>query len=153
MLSQIDHINLVVADMDAMIHFYTTALGLRITKRVTISGPWIAAVVGLANVQADVVYLDLPTGPRIELIHYLSPQADRPPMLDRPNTPGLRHLAFRVDDLDAAASLLDHYGIAHGPLQQVPDSQVTYANNVRKRLLYFNDPEGNLLELCEYKTP
>jgi catechol 2,3-dioxygenase-like lactoylglutathione lyase family enzyme len=34
----------------------------------------------------------------------------------------------------------------------VPSSQVTYANNVRKRLVYFRDPEGNLLELCEYRS-
>ena len=32
-------------------------------------------------------------------------------------------------------------------------TQVTYAGGVRKRLVYFHDPEGNLLELCEYKAP
>ena len=37
-------------------------------------------------------------------------------------------------------------------IQTVPDSQVTYAGGVRKRLVYFHDPEGNLLELCEYAT-
>jgi hypothetical protein len=37
-------------------------------------------------------------------------------------------------------------------VQSVPDSQVTYAGGVRKRLVYFRDPEGNLLELCEYRS-
>jgi hypothetical protein len=36
-------------------------------------------------------------------------------------------------------------------VQTVPDSQVTYAGGVRKRLVYFRDPEGNILELCEYR--
>ena len=36
-------------------------------------------------------------------------------------------------------------------VQSVPDSQVTYAEGVRKRLVYFRDPEGNILELCEYR--
>jgi hypothetical protein len=37
-------------------------------------------------------------------------------------------------------------------IQLVPDSQVTYAGGLRKRLVYFQDPEGNLLELCEYRS-
>ena len=37
-----------------------------------------------------------------------------------------------------------------GEIQQVPATQVDYAD-VRKRLVYFRDPEGNLLELCCYE--
>ena len=36
-------------------------------------------------------------------------------------------------------------------VQRVPAEQVTYAAGVSKHLVYFRDPEGNLLELCEYK--
>jgi hypothetical protein len=28
---------------------------------------------------------------------------------------------------------------------------VTYSGGVRKRLVYFRDPEDNILELCEYR--
>ena len=52
---QIDHINLVVEDLDAMTAFYAEVLGLKITKRVTISGEWIGKTVGLGGVHADVV--------------------------------------------------------------------------------------------------
>jgi hypothetical protein len=31
----------------------------------------------------------------------------------------------------------------------VPTAQVAFAG-AQKRLVYFRDPEGNLLELCEY---
>ena len=153
MLEQIDHVNLVVRDLDRMVEFYRHVLGLRETKRVTISGPWIAAVVGLNDAHADVVYLDLPAGPRIELIRYNRPTAAVEPQgLGTSNTPGLRHLAFKVTDIDAAVERLKQAGVRlFSDVQQVPDTQVTYAGGIRKRLVYFHDPEGNLLELCEYK--
>ena len=153
MLESIDHINIVVSNLETMLRFYTELLGLKLTKRVTINGDWIENVVGLKNVAADVVYLETPTGPRVELIQYIKPAGANPSNLDQPNTRGLRHLAFRVDDIDAIVSRLKKAGVKFlSDVQQVPDSQVTYAGGVRKRLAYFHDPENNLLELCEYKS-
>jgi catechol 2,3-dioxygenase-like lactoylglutathione lyase family enzyme len=155
MLSEVDHVNLVVTDLATMRAFYRDAMGMVVTKEVTISGPWIARVVGLtdgADIEADVVYLELPRGPRIELIYYRKPQGASPDGLDQPNTLGLRHLAFKVDDIDSAVATMRSRGVKFiSDIQRVPDAQVTYAGGVRKRLVYFHDPEGNLLELCEYK--
>jgi len=149
---QVDHVNIVVADLPAMTAFYRDALGLKVTKEVTIQGQWIDAVVGLPQVIADVVYLDFTTGPRLELIRYRSPQGQRPPHLEQGHTQGLRHIAFQVDDIDASAARLSAAGVRFvSAVQRVPDSQVTYAGGIRKRLVYFHDPEGNLLELCEYR--
>jgi catechol 2,3-dioxygenase-like lactoylglutathione lyase family enzyme len=62
-------------------------------------------------------------------------------------------MAFRVADIDAIVARLKSSGITFvSDTQLVPDSQVTYAGGVRKRLVYFHDPEGNLLELCEYRS-
>jgi catechol 2,3-dioxygenase-like lactoylglutathione lyase family enzyme len=150
---QIDHVNLVVEDLEKMIAFYRDALGLSLTKRVTISGQWIGAVVGLGDVNAEVVYLDFPQGPRIELIRYNAPITGRPAGVDKPNAPGLRHMAFKVDDINILVARLQQAGVRFfSDVQSVPQSQVTYAGGVRKRLVYFQDPEGNLLELCEYKA-
>jgi len=152
MLRCIDHINIVVRDLAGMLQFYCDVLGLVLSKDVTISGPWIEKVVGLKDVEARVVYLELAEGPRIELIEYVSPKGDRPPNLGAPNTHGLRHMAFRVDDIDLAASKLREAGVElFSDVQLVSGEQVTYAGGVRKRLVYFRDPEDNLLELCEYK--
>jgi catechol 2,3-dioxygenase-like lactoylglutathione lyase family enzyme len=152
MLSSIDHVNLVVADLPRMLAFYRDVLGLKVTKEVAISGDWIGKTVGLENVRAEVVYLDLPAGPRIELLRYISPDAVHAPDVDRPNALGLRHLAFRVEDIDAVSARLRAAGVEFfSGVQTVPDSQVTYAGGVRKRLVYFRDPEGNILELCEYR--
>jgi catechol 2,3-dioxygenase-like lactoylglutathione lyase family enzyme len=154
MLEAIDHINLVVRDSERMTRFYTEALGLKITKQVTISGSWIDDTVGLRGVVGEVVYLDFPGGgPRIELIRYVNPTGSIAPGQELPNTPGIRHLAFRVAEIDTARHRLAAAGIRFlSEIQTVPDTQVTYAGNVRKRLVYFHDPEGNLLEICEYKS-
>ncbi len=152
MFEQIDHVNIVVRDLAPMVAFYQTALGLTVTKRVMISGEWVDRTAGLGGVKANVVYLDAPAGPRIELIEYASPVGPRPDAIDLPNTQGIRHIAFRVSDIDAVVAQLRTGGAEFvSDIQQVPDSQVQYTGGVRKRLIYFRDPEQNLLELCEYR--
>lgn len=152
MIAQIDHVNLVVEDLEKMTEFYRDVLGLKVTKEVRISGQWIDDVVGLQNAVADVVYLDPPIGPRVELIQYLSPKGKRPTAIGESNSIGLRHIAFKVDQIDDLVARLHMAGVKFfSEVRTVPSSQVQYAAGVHKRLVYFHDPEGNLLELCEYK--
>lgn len=154
MINTIDHVNLVVVDLQKMIDFYTHVLGLNLTKRGVISGPWIDAVVGLIGVEAEFVYLDsaMP-GPRVELLQYKHPSAPRPDGLGQSNTPGLRHLAFGVSDIESLVGSLLRSGVRFfSDVQSVPASQVQYAADICKYLVYFHDPEGNLLELCEYRS-
>jgi len=152
MLSCIDHVNIVVNDLEGMLSFYRDVLGFPVTRRVVISGEWLERLVGLNDVRAEVVYLSPPSGPAIELIKYFTPQAERPAGLELSNTPGLRHVAFQVEDLDRVVAHLKSAGVRLlSDIQCVPESQVSFSGGARKRLVYFADPEGNLLELCEYK--
>lgn len=153
MFTQIDHVNIVVNDLNSMTAFYRDALGFEVTKEVTISGEWVESVVGLEGVVAEVVYLAPPSGPRVELIRYVSPEGHCPPDLGRSNTRCLRHIAFQVEEIDAAVARLKSVAVRLlSEVQRVPNSQVTYSGGVCKQLVYFHDPEGNLLELCEYKA-
>jgi catechol 2,3-dioxygenase-like lactoylglutathione lyase family enzyme len=147
MIDFVDHVNLVVDDLDRMAAFYRDLLGLQITKRATIRGSWIEAVTGLEKVLADVIYLSPETGPGIELIRYRSPEGNRPPALEAPNTKGIRHIAFRVQDLDALAEAARAAGVTMvSEVQRVAVDQVDYGQQ-RKRMFYCLDPENNLLEL------
>lgn len=153
MLEEIDHVNIVVHDLELMTQFYCDTLGFRVTKSVSISGEWIDAVVGLRGVEADVVYLDPPKGPRLELIQYKQPVSASSRDASFPNAPGLRHLAFRVADIEQLTARLTAADVRiNSPIATVPKSQVQYSGGAQKRLVYFRDPEGNLLELCEYKV-
>jgi len=151
MIEGIDHINIVVKNLDRMVFFFENCLGFKVGKRVAINGDWIEGVVGLKQVEADVVYLDPQEGPRIELIKYRSPSGHAVEGLGVPNTFGIRHIAFRVTEIDTLVNKLKKKKIPFfSQVFQVPDTQVKYRGGARKRLVYFHDPEGNLLELCEY---
>jgi catechol 2,3-dioxygenase-like lactoylglutathione lyase family enzyme len=151
MIERIDHLNIVVDDMPAMIAFYRDVLGLRLTRQVTISGKWIDDVTGLRRVEAEVAFLEPPSGPSIELIRYRSPAGVRFDGPGDPNVRGFRHIAFRVQDLEGLVSTMKAAGVRFlSDVQQVPAAQVDYAQQ-RKSLLYCRDPEGNLLEFCAYR--
>ncbi len=67
------------------------------------------------------------------------------------NTVGLRHIAFRVDDIHAAAERLKDAGVKLlGDPVVVPETVVTHDAG-HKMLCYFHDPDGVLLEITEYK--
>ena len=147
---QIDHVNLVVRDMAAMIAFYRDVLGMTLARQVTIDGPWIDEVTGLRGVRADVAFLEAAGEPKIELLYYHSPPAQTIDGLGTANVLGLRHIAFRVTDIDRMADRLRAAGVPlMSKVYSVPTAQVAFAG-AEKRLVYFHDPEGNLLELCEY---
>ena len=147
---QIDHVNLVVRDMAAMIAFYRDALGMTLARQVTIDGPWIDDVTGLSGVRADCGI----SGSRFRAENRtaLFPLAACESIdgLGTANVLGLRHIAFRVNDIDRMADRVRAAG--REALEQSPfraDGGVAFAG-AEKRLVYFHDPEGNLLELCEY---
>jgi catechol 2,3-dioxygenase-like lactoylglutathione lyase family enzyme len=142
---------MVVEDLAAMTAFYRDVLGMRVTREVTIQGDWIEAITRLAGVVADVVYLEAESGPPLELISYRSPKGANPAGLGEPNTRGLRHLAFRVEDIRRAVEALEAAGAELlSEVQTVPKAQVEFDAR-QKWILYCRDPEGNLLELCDYR--
>jgi len=63
MLESFDHVCIVAQDIEKLATFYTKALGLKITRRVNISGPWIDQTVKLENVHAAVIISSFPLGP------------------------------------------------------------------------------------------
>lgn len=148
---QVDHINLVVRDLDGAVAFYTEVLGLEVTMRALLEGEWIETIAGLEGVVADCVYLQPPGGgPRIELLCFQFPEGAEPAG-HTPNVPGFRHVAFRVDDIEATYHALREKGVLfQSPPVAVPEEVVRHGSG-RKRLCYFHDPEGNLLEIAEFR--
>ena len=151
MVKHVDHINIVVPDLERSVRFYTEALGLRETRRARLTGDWIEAIVGLKGVEADVAFVQPPGGgPRIELIQYHAPLGETFPAHSRPNTHGLRHIAFQIDNMAEMRGRLEAAGVHFfGPPVQVPGGVVEHDDG-RKSLCYFLDPDGVLLELAAY---
>ena len=148
----IDHINIVVSDLERSARFYTELLGFRESKRAHLEGEWIESIVGLKGVVADVAFILAPAGePRIELLCYKTPTGEAIPANSFANTVGIRHIAFKVDDICAAADRLRNAGVRLlGDPVVVPETVVTHDAG-HKMLCYFHDPDGVLLEITEYK--
>ena len=121
----IHHVAVLVSDYARSRAFYGETLGLPILRENYREdrGDW---------------KLDLKAG-EMELELFSAPQA--PPRPDRPEALGLRHLAFRVDDIREAAAELEKKGIVCEPIRMDPYAQRPYT--------FFRDPDGLPLELHE----
>ncbi len=64
-----------------------------------------------------------------------------PPRLSYPEARGLRHLAFRVSDVEQAVKQLEEKGIECEPIRWDPYTQ--------RKITFFHDPDGLPLELHE----
>lgn len=151
MIQNVDHINIVVTDLERSVRFYTEVLGLKETRRAHLSGEWIDAIVGLRGVAAEVAYVVAPGGePRIELLCYQSPTGEIIPAASAANTVGLRHIAFRVTDIQATLERLRQFDVPvlSEPVK-VPGGVIKHSAG-DKQLCYFYDPDGVLLELAQY---
>lgn len=151
MIRGIDHINVVVSDLERSVRFYCDVLGFRKTADVYMEGEWIEAIVGLRGVKGKVAFVEPPGGGvRIELLEYVAPAGIARAENSRANTRGLRHVAFRVTDIAAMAERLRAAGVTlFSPPVKVPQGVVKFAAG-DKSLCYFLDPDGTILELCEY---
>ena len=145
----IDHLNIVVGNMDKAVAFYGGVLGMTKTFEVTLEGEWIETVTGLQNLCARCVFFSLPNcDVRLELLEYSLPRGAAIEINSLPNTPGLRHFAFETDDIDALSEKLQAAGVSFvSPPVTVP---FAVGNRGTKRLCYFHDPDGPLLEVAEY---
>lgn len=125
-LQGIHHVALIVSDLAAARRFYVQALG----------GREIAAHYR-AGRDSWKVDLRLPDGSQLELFTFPS----APPRPSRPEARGLRHLALRVQDLDAMLARLAGFAIACEPVRV---DEYTGA-----RFTFCADPDGLPVEFYE----
>jgi catechol 2,3-dioxygenase-like lactoylglutathione lyase family enzyme len=153
MILGIDHLNVVVADMERALKFYCGVLGFTKTKEAQLAGDWIERIVGLKGVRAHAVFIEAPGGgPRIELLKYAAPAGVAIAENSRANTIGLRHFALRVSDIAAMVTKLRAAGVeVFSDPVRVPAGVVEFDAGATKTLVYFLDPDGVIIELAEYR--
>jgi catechol 2,3-dioxygenase-like lactoylglutathione lyase family enzyme len=93
------HVGLVVEDLDETIRFLTL-LGFDCDKPGAFTGEWIDRIIALENVTVEVVMARAPDGSDMfEVVRFGSPAVGAQEPAPAANVPGLRHIAFTVDDL------------------------------------------------------
>jgi catechol 2,3-dioxygenase-like lactoylglutathione lyase family enzyme len=136
-----EHVGIVVDDLAAAVEFFVE-LGLEPRGQGRVEGSWVERIVALDEVRVEFAMLRTPEGPgEIELVKFHSPPT-QPGSPDAPaNTPGLRHVAFLVDDIHSVVAGLQARGTELvGKLVRYEDSYW---------LCYVRGPEGIIVELAE----
>jgi catechol 2,3-dioxygenase-like lactoylglutathione lyase family enzyme len=151
-MARIDHVNIVVADLERSIRFYEEFLGLRRGFERTLKGEWVERVTGLAGAHAECVFMDDSAGgARLELLHYRSPQGAALAPNSAPQTQGIRHLAFALDSPAALSELAGRLRSAGWTVISDPVEVPFRVGSLgAKRLFYFLDPDGVVLEAAAY---
>ena len=124
-LDQIHHVAIIASDYRKSRAFYVDKLGFEVIREVY-------------REERNDHILNLRAGDtELEVFGMPNP----PKRVSDPEACGLRHLAFRVADMDEAVAWLNSLGIETEPVRVDP-----YTN---KRMTFFRDPDGLPLELHE----
>lgn len=125
-LKGVHHIAIICSDYQKSKHFYTTILGFSIINEVY-------------RKERQSYKLDLALNGEylIELFSFANP----PKRVSQPEASGLRHIAFRVDDIENAIKELSKYNIVTEPIRKDEFTE--------KRFTFFSDPDDLPIELYE----
>ena len=126
LFDSIDHIAIISSDYQKAKDFYVDKLGFKVKREVE-----------RKDRDDFIITLEAPNGILIELFIEKNP----PRRVTRPEAAGLRHLAFRVQDIKKSVEKLNKKGIETEEIRIDPQNG--------KRMTFFMDPDGLPLELHE----
>ena len=126
LFDSIDHIAIISSDYQKAKDFYVDKLGFKVKREVE-----------RKDRDDFIITLEAPNGILIELFIEKNP----PRRVTRPEATGLRHLAFRVQDIEKSVEKLNKKGIETEEIRIDPQNG--------KRMTFFMDPDGLPLELHE----
>lgn len=136
-----DHVGITVADLDGMTAFFV-GLGLEVEGRMPMAGEFVDTVIGIPGSRSEIVVLRAPDGGAgIELSSFTRPAHQPGSPTAALTEPGLRSVAFEVDDLQALVDRLaaDGHALVGGVGQ--------YEHLWRRA--YVRGPEGIIVALAE----
>lgn len=146
----IDHLNLVVADLERSAHFYEQVFGFKRGFSAILQGEWFETVTQIAGARAECLFLESPNGgARLELIRYDFPPENLGANAS-PAAPGLRHFALEVEDLAATLEKVCETGLS--PLSAPVEVPFAVGELGRKWLCYLHDPDGVVVEIAAYRS-
>jgi methylmalonyl-CoA/ethylmalonyl-CoA epimerase len=131
MFGRIDHIGVAVADLDAAIDLHVNAYGMELVHRETVAEQGVEAV--LLDVGENHVELLSPLSEDTPVGRFLAKRG-----------PGLHHVAYQVDDIDAALEALRNQG-----MRMIDEQPRTGIRASRVAFLHPSASGGVLTELVE----
>ncbi|MGA2062477.1 MAG: VOC family protein [Thermoguttaceae bacterium] len=142
MVTNFDHVTIVVSDLEKAKHFFGL-LGFEHDQSAVILGDTFSNYMGIDHIEADHVTLALPgSTPRIEvqLLKYRMPDPLSDPNITRLNKIGFNHVCFAVENLESEITRLVAKGI------KLRNKLLDYHG---RKLIFLCGPEGITVELSE----
>jgi len=142
------HTNLIARDWRRLVRFYCEVFGCEPQgPERDLSGAWLERVSAVPHTALRGVHLRLPgcgkDGPTLEIFSYREIVGGELPVA---NQRGFAHIAFAVDDVDAALQAVISAG--GGVVGGIATTQVEGVGVLR--VVYSRDPEGNIIELQKW---
>ena len=143
------HTSICARNWESLARFYMRVFDCQpIPPERFLSGPWIEKLTGIKGAEIRGVHLKLPgyeDGPTLEIFEYdpSEPGVTHP----KPNSPGLRHIAFHADDVQ---SLLKK-ALSNGaePVGKRVITEISDAGMIE--VIYIRDIEGNIIEIQNWR--
>jgi catechol 2,3-dioxygenase-like lactoylglutathione lyase family enzyme len=136
-----DHVGIVVENLDAAVEFFL-AIGLEKEGETTVEGDLVDRITGLEGARSEIVMMRTPgEGTKLELTRFHSPPAVGGEPEAPSNALGLRHIIFLVDDLRDTVARLEAMGATL--VGEIVDYVTSYT------LCYLRGPAGVIVELAE----
>lgn len=147
---QYAHTNLIAQDWKSLAAFYEQVFGCTpVPPERHLAGDWLEAATGVPGAEIRGTHLRLPgrgdDGPTLEIFQYTRQQAAQHSAVNRP---GFAHIAFAVDDVQAAHNAVLAAG--GGAIGQIVSVEVPAAGKIT--FAYVTDPEGNVIELQHWSS-
>ena len=144
MIKQIDHLAIVVTDLERSRKFFEI-LGFQESIRSTLDAAFLESVTGIKGAAGSFVGMKHQTSQLvIELLHFSSIKPLSDPECGDPGRIGFRHLAFSVQDIEYTVARLKEFGVQFL-------SPIRTWEKTGKRLVYFYGPDEILMELAQYR--
>ena len=138
-----NHTSFTVSDLDRIIGFFCDGLGFEMINRSPRDPKLVQQISGIPGADIEVAYIQGPEH-RLELIQYHGPD-DRGQVDCRPCDAGYAHLAYDVDDIDAAMSAAKKYTFTELGAPVAIDK----GPNTGNRVVYMRDADGVTVEFIE----
>jgi len=136
------HTDIVVKDLESSLHFYTEILGYTVVENAVVEGPVVSFLSNATSKKMRLVFLNRnKRSSMVELIHF----EDQPKGAFHESQKLMRNvsLSYLVEDLTSAVEVFKQKGIL--PVSDV--FQISLPNLGRTQIIFFQDPDGYLIEL------
>jgi len=139
-IQTINHVCIIVPNMDRTLHFYRDILGFKLIKDNTESNAIISKELGLSNVKLRNVFLQAPGGFELQVIQFYHPKENLKKITM--TSIGYNHIGIGVTDLQKVYQLLkaQHVKIIASPIIKKSSA---YA------IFFAQDPDGNRIEFFQ----